>query len=411
MSQHTQGFLAVEPVDVGNGFTLTERATFADDGAQGVSLQLQRTATGAIAASALVTAAENPRHQLALDLGSAAARACALVEQIETTRGDRVAELTLLYCAARRARIMERPNVLVATREAEKIPLEGAAAFRPAGPKVPALVTQRVDLLAHYTCVELERLYAAPSAAFRTREVEESAKRWLATAPTWGFFRAVQTGTLTRAQYVYALSNIYQFVRHTTRLAARAIAHSPTTEMRSHFISHLNGEINHELIIEKDLEHLGEDARYVRDAMAPNGPTQEFMAIQESLIGYYEDPVLLMASPVAAEGVTAHLDEAFVKSLQGCLQSFGVEKPEKASRFFVSHMHTDGGDDGHWEMTVNFLGRCLKDEAKHQFFLRSMRSAMRGTQRLYDSFVEEIPSFGSSSQRSDRGLSVSSVEA
>src|SRR5690606_17039296 len=139
---------------------------------------------------------------------------------------------------------------------------------------------------------------------------------------------------LTREQYVYGLSNIYQFVRQTTRLCARAVAYSTTTELRTHYIQHLNGEVNHELIIERDLTHLQEDVAYVRDFMAPNGPTQEFMAIQESLIGYHHDPVLMMASPLAAEGVSAHLDEAFVVALKDCIGSWGVERPERAAKFF-----------------------------------------------------------------------------
>ncbi len=31
----------------------------------------------------------------------------------------------------------------------------------------------------------------------------------------------------------------------------------------------------------------------------------EFQAIQEATIGYHQDPVLMMANPLAAEGVTA----------------------------------------------------------------------------------------------------------
>jgi hypothetical protein len=296
-----------------------------------------------------------------------------------------------MYFAARRARIMGRENLLVRANEAAFA--RDIFKLAPCSDAFPEVLAQRVDLAAHYAHKSLEALSMPIAPSVRAREVEEVTKRWLSGAGEWGFFKALHMRTLTRQQYVYALSNIYQFVRHTTRLVARAIAHSPTTEMRSHFIKHLNGEVNHELIIERDLNYLGEDVAYVRDHMAPNGSTQEFMAIQESMIGYYEDPVLLMASPVAAEGVTAHLDQAFVDALHDCLKLWNVEAPQKASKFFVSHMHTDGGDDGHWEMTIAFLEGCLLTESKHQFFMRSLRSAMRGTERLYNSFVTELPSW------------------
>jgi hypothetical protein len=391
-SSKADAFLNVQYVEIGNGLSLRETAlTESASGKESDRTQLEITRTGQT--DVLVSA----RIVTANHLTSSA-----LAESVDVRANDPVAIAALLYACARRARIAERSNLLM-NRQDEAL-VQGASVLRllDCSADHEDRLIQRVDLAAHYACLALERQHAAPSPRFRALEVEETAKRWLATAQKWGFFQAVHARKLTRQQYVYALSNIYQFVRHTTRLAARAVAHSPTTEMRSHFINHLNGEINHELIIERDLAHLNEDVSFVRDHMAPNGPTQEFMAIQESAIGYYSDPVLLMAAPVAAEGVTAHLDESFVTALQDCIRSWDVASPEKASRFFVSHMHTDGGDDGHWEMTIAFLSKCLVDESKHQFFLRSMRSAMRGTERLYDSFVRDIPAFaGTSSPATD----------
>jgi hypothetical protein len=398
-------FFNVEYVEIGSGFSLRETAltevAAAGRECPGARLEIARVGQSDVLASARVVAAENA----GLPGPASKWQGTAVIDSVQV-RGDEPALLaTLLYACARRARIMNRTNLVLSKRDAASVRAESLLHLLPCSGDQKDRLIQRVDLAAHYACLALEGHGVAPSGKFRSLEVEESAARWLATAQDWGFFHAVHTRKLTRQQYVYALSNIYQFVRHTTRLAARAVAHSSTTEMRSHFINHLNGEINHELIIEKDLAHLGEDVAYVRDHMAPNGPTQEFMAIQESLIGYYADPVLLMASPVAAEGVTGHLDEPFMAALQECIRSWNVASPEKASRFFVSHMHTDGGDDGHWEMTIKFLGKCLVDESKHQFFLRSMRSAMRGTERLYDSFALDIPSFaGAASVGTERDV-------
>ena len=111
--------------------------------------------------------------------------------------------------------------------------------------------------------------------------------------------------------------------------------------------------------------------------------------------------------PVVAEDydeiVFTDPNRAFADALHDSLRRWKVSAPEKASRFFISHMHTDGGDDGHWEMTLAFLGGCLTTEGKHQFFMRSLQSAMRGTERLYDSFVTDVPSWSSAPKHEERG--------
>lgn len=349
--------------------------------------------SGRLLASAQVVRAERASALTELNLAQADLRVNALLSDavLHDARPGTLA--ALLYAAARRARILDRANLLLKADEPLAKLAEPIWHLSRCSEQLPGLTTQRVDLAVHYADQKLLELGLQVDPKLRAREVAETARRWLSNGRSWGLFRAVHARSLTRRQYVYALSNIYQFVRHTTRILARCIAHSGTTEMRSHFIHHLNGEVNHELIIERDLENLGEDVSFVRDHMAPNGPTQGFMAIQEALIGYYADPVLLMASPMAAEGVTAHLDRPFIDALHECMRAWGVAVPEKASKFFVSHMSTDGGADGHWETTVNFLSKCLENETKHQLFLRSMRNSMRETQRLYDSFADDVPSW------------------
>lgn len=365
-------------IDLAPGLQLIEEH---DEGSEAVQLEIL-SAHGSrdiIAAGRVLFRC--PRERLAAEPDAYKGRTAHLVDVF----GQGVGLAALAYCAARQARIRQRKLLVVSSDQAALVSLLGARS-RSAG-----LATQRVDLAAHYAHQVLEAAATPVNPHVRGLEVRQSAERWLSTGKDWAFFRAVHEGTLTREQYAYALGNVHQFVRHTTRLAARGVGHSPTTEMRSHFIHHLNGEVNHELIIERDLAHLGEDVDYVRTHMPPNGPTQEFMVVQESMIGYYQDPVLLLAAPITAEGVTAHLDEAFIASLTEIVSSWGVEHPERACKFFSSHMHTDGGDDGHWEMSVRFAGRCLTDETKHQFFLCSMRSAMRATTRLYDSLVTDLP--------------------
>jgi hypothetical protein len=382
------GFLSAREECVLGDLWLRETRTRSTEVGTGTTISIGRKDQAGALASCFVSAAESAPGVPALGLSPAQLAPLAVLSDVKLESENPLVLAALGYAAARRARIMQRVSVAARTLDAEACRLMRLFASDDSGP----LASQRVDIAAHYAAEQAKKCGSPICASLRAREVEESAKRWLAGTAQWGFFRAVYARTLTRAQYVYALSNIYQFVRQTTRLAARGVACSPSTEMRSHFIKHLNGEVNHELIIERDLAQLGEDVSYVRDSMAPNGPTQEFMAIQESMIGFYQDPVLLLSSPIAAEGVSAHLDEEFVRALHECLSGWGVAAPEKCSRFLVSHIHTDGGDDGHWEMTVSFLSSVLLEEAKHQFFLRSMRSAMRGTERLYESFVGDLPS-------------------
>jgi hypothetical protein len=374
-------------LELGNGISVREfpehdakRERAGDEGAR--SLQLSRA--GVVVARAELRMAEMGRD---LDIAADDNQTLLLVGLL-VDAGDRTALASLLYCAARRARMAGRISLAMRADEARRL---GVDAIWRMAELAPSTLMQRVDVAAHYASQALTQLGAPVTAPFRAREVQEVALQALDGAPGWGFFRAVHARTLTREQYVYALSNVYQFVRHTTRLCARAVAAAPTTELRSHWINHLSGEVNHELIIERDLAHLGADVSFVVEHMAPNGPTQQFMANQESLIGYRQDAILLMASPVAAEGVTAHLTDEFATALKECIRGWGVEQPAKAARFFISHMHTDGGDDGHWELTIAFLGKCLVDEAHHQMFMRSLSTALRSTQGLYESFVSELP--------------------
>ena len=392
--------LTVKQAEIVSGLLLTETDLDVDPtvhnaaaNSAGTRIEIIRASDKAVLAALSVVRAERVPSLKALNIPASMLRTSAAMVDAELSSREPQVLAALAYAALRRARILDRANVVSLKADSLTTELEKMLRLAPCGEQLSTLYTQRVDLAGHYANTAIEETGRSVSSKLRAEEVAETVRRWLTNGREWGLFRAVHARTLTRRQYVYALSNIYQFVRHTTRVLARCITYSDTTEMRSHFIHHLNGEINHELIIEHDLKNLGEDLSYVVKDMAPNGPTQEFMAIQESLIGFYQDPILLMASPMAAEGVTAHLDQEFVDNLHECMRKWNVPVPEKTSKFFVSHMSADGGEDGHWKGTVDFLAKCLTDEAKHQFFLRSMRNSMSGTERLYNSFIEDVPSW------------------
>lgn len=327
-----------------------------------------------------------------LSVSESALAKAALITNVVVTPGYEHLLPAVLYAAGRRARMSGAKTLLGAVAD-----LNGRAAtllgLRPTPHGKLAehtLAAQRLDLWMHRTWAAMVEADYSPDPKLLAAEVEETIRSWTATGHEWSFFKALREQRLTREQYVYTLSNLYQFVRHTTRVIGRAIGHSVDPDLRKHWINHLSGEVNHEIIIERDLKHLGEDVAYVMRHMAPAGPTQEFMAIQESMIGYYNDPVLMMASPLAAEAVTAHLDQRFADDLVSCVASWGVQEPKRACQFLISHMNTDGGEDGHWRMTIDALPKLVQDEARLSLFLTTNGSSRRAIQGVFNACVDDM---------------------
>ncbi len=202
-----------------------------------------------------------------------------------------------------------------------------------------------------------------------------------------GFFRRIIDGTLTRQQYVESVANNHQFVRWTTRLLGRMVGITADKELRHHYLQHLKGEIDHEVLLENDLAHLGADVDYVKDDMVPAAPIQQFMYVQESLAGFHADPVLFLAVPFSIESATAFLTREFVGALKSCIASWGIEHPGRACTFLTSHIHTDGGEDGHWEATRVVLRRHLRTERKLQQALNVVHLVMDSITRAYDDYA------------------------
>lgn len=224
-------------------------------------------------------------------------------------------------------------------------------------------------------------------------ELGETLERWLLSVYERGFFRAVRERRLTREQYLYAAANMHQFVRWTTRLLGRAVAVSHDKAFRNQFLHHLQDEVNHEVIIERDLEHLGVDLPTYLERIPANRGTRLFMAVQESIIGFHQDPLLFLASPLAAEGVASHLDQRFLDDLIACVESWGVEQPRRAIRFLESHIAFDGGEHGHWEQGLGFVAERLRTEEEFQRFLGVLRGSMEGLSMAYDSFGSDLAIF------------------
>jgi GNAT superfamily N-acetyltransferase len=201
------------------------------------------------------------------------------------------------------------------------------------------------------------------------------------------WFHRVKEGTLTRGQYVDFLSNNHQFVRWTTRILARIAGIAEDRELRNHYISHLSGEIDHELLIESDLRHLGADVNYVCNFMTPCLDVGHFMGIQESLVGFRADPILMLAVPIAIESLTAHLNSQFLRDLRHSIRNWGVAEPDKAMSYLQSHIPIDGGDDGHWARTAQVIQRFLRTEADTQRFVGTARMVITAMDRALRSYM------------------------
>ncbi|MDY7233167.1 hypothetical protein [Hyalangium rubrum] len=305
----------------------------------------------------------------------------------------------LLYAGLRQARGWGLTTVGVLMAD-DQTPLAPRYGFTPlasvprmdvAGTGAFRAKAQRLDILLHKTSEEAAAAGQPLDPVFLVTEIRETIETdFLDRVRQAHFFQAVETGTLTREQYTYVLTQLHQFVRYTTRLLGRCVALSNESAMRNHFIHHLTGEINHEVIIERDLEHLGEDSQYVKDAAQPNAATRQFMCTQESAIGFYGDPVLMLAAPLAAEGVSGNLDSPMVEKLQALVGSWGVKEPQKAMRFISSHIEFDGGDDGHWQGNLMMLSHYLRTELQLRRFLSLLHVSVDAVLRQYDSYVGDV---------------------
>jgi hypothetical protein len=349
-------------------------------------------------ASAIVSPAEATPFQAASGLTDDSLGNSVLISDVVcATGGDsNGATPAILYLALRRARIWGRATVIGliddSAPEADLLRLERLEDVGIAG--TPLIVgAQRLDLAIDGCWQSADKKTRATLRTLFVDEAVETLERWVKQFFTSKWFQTLYADRLTREQYILTLSNLHQFVRWTTRLIGRAVAHSHDRELRNHWLHHLQDEINHELIIEKDLKNLGADPQYVVERMPPHPWTLQFMGLQESLIGFHGDPVLFMASPFVAEGYGARLDKHFLDALEASARRWGVSNPKLVTSFYSSHINYDGGDDGHWALTRNILNRCLIDDAHLQRFLTIVRAAADATERGYTAYVSDLVVF------------------
>ncbi len=377
-------------------------------GAQGHDVTLVERGSNRPVAFATVLRAEGSAFQSRTRLASSALEKTAFLTRVHVAPDAPKGTLSvLLYAALRQARswglalgsfLMVDDDTPLA-RQYHLVTLSGVPRIDVPGAHACRAKSQRLDLLLHRTFEEAHEAGQPLLPSFLVGEILDTINHlFLDKVGQTSFFQAVDAGTLTREQYVYSLTQMHQFVRYTTRLLGRCVAHSSTTELRTHFISHLRGEINHEIIIEKDLAHLGEDVAYVKELAMPNLPTREFMCTQESAIAFYEDPILLLAAPLTAEGVSGHLGQLFMDKLNACVASWGVKEPQKATHFLGSHIEFDSGDDGHWQGNLDLLAQHLRTEPELRRFVSMLRVCVDATLRQWDSYVSDVDLFSAQPQ-------------
>lgn len=306
----------------------------------------------------------------------------------------------LCYFALRQARIWECQNVMALVQDhhstaqefAEFLRLEPISYLSPLqiNQKTERVYAQRLKYAIHHAyegCDQPQRDFIQ---TYFISEILTLFEGWLKNFFQESWFSSVKSHTMAYEQYVCSLYNLHQFVKHTTRLAARCVALCEDRELRNHYIHHLRGEINHEIIIESDLKALNADVEFLLNTHVPHPATAEFMTLQESVIGFKQDPILMLACPFVAEGMTANISTIFVDDLYATIKKWGVENPATVSRFLTSHMKTDGGEDGHWLRVIMMIDKFIKTENHHQQFLNILHLAMNSYAHGLNANVDDL---------------------
>ena len=163
----------------------------------------------------------------------------------------------ILYLALRRGRIWNKtnivsllPNVNALLASTAKLQVLSNLSVIENQGVILYPVAQRIKYSLYY-------LYQSTKGTYRdiinqniVHEIVETVNKWLFNnvfKSPW--VQAIFDGSFTKQQYIHLLYNTYQYVRLTLRLISRCIAFSDNMELRDHFVYHLRGEVNHELII------------------------------------------------------------------------------------------------------------------------------------------------------------------
>ncbi|OGT44005.1 MAG: hypothetical protein A3F13_04585 [Gammaproteobacteria bacterium RIFCSPHIGHO2_12_FULL_40_19] len=331
--------------------------------------------------------------QKSLGLSEKQSRHCAIIHTPAFSSDSDAQKLLpmLCYFALRQARIWHCENIIFSTKDNLNTVRTLSALLR-LEPVVhlPQISAQRLNYAIHHAYEACDQTQRDVIQTYFVHEILDTFKSWVTQLFHDSWFSAVKTRSLSKEQYISTLFNLHAFVKYTTRLAARCVAICETRDLRNHYIHHLKGEINHEVIIESDLKALRADVDYLLQSYVPHTATGEFIVLQESIVSFKQDAVLMLACPFVAEGMTANITNAFVEDLHATIKSWGVKSPESVSRFLTSHMKTDGGDDGHWTRVIMMMDKYIKTENQHQQFLHILGLAMSGYAHGLNANIDDL---------------------
>ncbi len=323
-----------------------------------------------------------PNQELSLSVSKCRQmRSMAILGEVSRTTRDRKMDLAL-YLAMREAQIapLDRihfPNE-IASQYVETFALSG----EPGQSCVLYL-----DFAMQKLFDELDESNRKEIVLTFPREIERTVEHHLQDFFDGAWALCVRKGMLTRGQYVRTLMNLHSYVRYTYPLLEECVALSKDERLLHHYVTHRDDEKNHEKIIERDLEYLSEDVEYLRNNHQPNVPTQTFISIQGSVIGFQQDPVLFLACPIAAEAFAAYTKTDMIVGLQESVEKWGLDNPDKATRFVRSHTVFDSGEDGHWGLCLNQLSEFITTESQMREFRSTLVAAMKAIQGIFDSVV------------------------
>jgi pyrroloquinoline quinone (PQQ) biosynthesis protein C len=150
------------------------------------------------------------------------------------------------------------------------------------------------------------------------------------------FFRRLTDGSLTRAEYARLLTEIYHYVKHSTRLLALAAARtSPLrVDLFRRFVTHIGEESGHEQWALQDLHALGIDPHTVV-ASSPAPETEAMVALQYYLIEH-ETPLAVLGYIYALETLGSGPASAVAARLKTVLNV-----ADGALTFFTRHSDSD----------------------------------------------------------------------
>lgn len=340
---------------------------------------------------AVVNAYQATEAQVLAEISQEKRENCWFIDSIWVSPDHPVSEAAplALYFGIKSARIYDKDIVITAKNKQDNFPvmtmINGREIQELTNGKL--LIGQKIE----YSLLGLANQLPCDSNEFITTEfINDMYKMfftWYDKFNKGSWCQAINNKTITKNQYISTLYNLHAYVKYTTRICARAVAHSDDPFLRNNYIDHFKGEINHEILIQKDLIKMGEDVDYLKNYYIPNTKTKSFMILQESTIGFYQDPILLLACPFVAEGISANFKDELLENLEETIGEWGVEKPDQAMRFFNSHVKFDGGEDGHWEDVIKILPLYVKTEHERQRFISIVKFGMDA---LYDSFNSNV---------------------